>query len=57
MLNQLNNPVIGTKLQVLSNDGKVVDEWITTDKEHIIHSLEIGKTYTLHEIKAPKIFY
>ncbi|MDO4945890.1 MAG: SpaA isopeptide-forming pilin-related protein, partial [Ruminococcus sp.] len=43
----------GAKLQI--RDGEtVVEEWISTDKPHIITGiLKAGKTYTLHEEIAP----
>lgn len=44
----------GAKLQVLDKDGKVVDEWTSTDKPHEINGvLKAGETYTLHEEAAP----
>lgn len=46
-------PLENATLQV--KDGqKVIDEWETDGREHIITGLlEGGKTYTLHEVKAP----
>ena len=46
-------PLENAILQV--KDGqKVIDEWETDGREHIITGLlEGGKTYTLHEVKAP----
>lgn len=46
-------PLENATLQV--KDGqKVIDEWETDGREHIITGLlEGGKTYTLHEAKAP----
>ena len=43
----------GAKLEVISKDGKVIDEWISSDKAHIIRGLHIGETYTLKETIAP----
>ena len=46
----------GAKLQVLSmnesSDGSVIEEWISTDQEHLIYALPVGK-YILREITAP----
>ncbi len=44
----------GAKLQVIDEDGNVVDEWISTTEEHIIEGkLTAGKEYTLHEEISP----
>ena len=43
----------GAKLQVLDKDGKLIDEWISTEKPHIIRGLHLGETYTLKETMAP----
>ena len=41
----------GAHLQVKDKDGKVVDEWTSTEDEHIIQGLVVGETYTLTETK------
>ena len=45
----------GAKLEVIDKaTGKTVDKWISTNEGHNIYgTLEAGKTYTLHEVKAP----
>ena len=44
----------GAKLQVKDSAGKVVDEWTSSDKPHMIEGkLTAGETYTLHEEYAP----
>jgi uncharacterized surface anchored protein len=43
----------GAHIVVKDEDGNIVDEWISTDKEHEISGLEEGKTYTLIETQAP----
>ena len=44
----------GAKLQVLDENGKVVEEWTSTNKPHYIEAkLTAGKKYTLREILAP----
>ena len=39
-------------LQVLTKDGKLVEEWISTDKAHEIVGLAHGE-YIFHEVSAP----
>ena len=39
----------GAKLQVIDEDGNVIDEWISTKEPHIVKGLEENKTYKLHE--------
>ena len=44
----------GARLQVIDENGNVVDEWISTNEEHIIEGkLVAGKEYTLHEEISP----
>ena len=44
----------GAKLQVIDENGNVVDEWISTTEAHIIEGkLTAGKEYTLHEEISP----
>lgn len=44
----------GAKLQIIDENGEVIEEWISTDEEHIIEGKLIGgKEYTLHEEIAP----
>ena len=42
----------GAKLQVINSDGELVEEWTSTEEEHLIWALPSG-TYTLREITAP----
>ena len=42
----------GAKLQVKDSQGKVVEEWVSTDKPHMINRLPVGD-YILVEIIAP----
>ena len=46
------NPLVGAMLQVLTKDGKLVEEWISTDKAHEIVGLAHGE-YIFHEVSAP----
>ena len=43
----------GAELKVTDKDGKVIDQWTSTDEEHIIKNIVPGK-YTLTEVVAPK---
>ena len=45
--------VIGASMQILDEDGNVVDEWISEGKEHYASNLEEGHSYTLHEDLVP----
>ena len=45
--------VVGSSMQILDEEGNVVDEWISEGKEHYASNLEEGHTYTLHEDLAP----
>ena len=45
--------VIGAHMQIIDEDGNVVDEWYSEGESHIANGLEEGKTYTLHEDLAP----
>ena len=46
----------GAKLQVLDEEGNVVEEWISTKEPYRIEYLQPGKTYVLHEEAAPEGF-
>ena len=44
----------GAKLQVLDENGTIVEEWTSSDKPHYIEAkLTAGKKYTLREVLAP----
>lgn len=45
--------VTGALMQILDEDGNIVDEWYSDGKYHFANNLEEGKTYTLHEDLAP----
>ena len=47
----------GAKLQVLDEEGNVVEEWISTKEPYRIEYLQPGKTYVLHEEAAPEGFF
>ena len=42
-------PLAGATLQIINKDGKVVDEWVSTNEPHYIEKLALGEIYTLHE--------
>ena len=46
----------GAKLQVIDKDNKVIDEWTSTNKEHLIEGLKVNEEYTLRETIAPNGF-
>ncbi len=47
----------GATLQVIDENGTVIEEWISGSEPHFIEAvLTAGKTYTLHEIIAPDGF-
>lgn len=41
----------GARLEVIGEDGKLVDSWISGDKPHTIRELAVGKNYILRETK------
>ncbi len=43
----------GATLQVIDSEGKVRDEWISTEEDHVIEGLLTGVEYTLRETVAP----
>ena len=45
--------VTGTSMQILDQDGNIIDEWISEGKEHFANNLEEGKSYILHEDLSP----
>lgn len=51
---QLNQYVMNAKLQIVDENGKVIDEWKTKDTDHMASGLEVGKQYTLKEVDVPE---
>lgn len=45
--------VTSAYMQIIDENGNVVDEWYSEGKSHIANGLEEGKIYTLHEDLAP----
>ena len=44
----------GATLQLLDQDGTLVEEWTTTEEPHVVAGLTPGATYVLHEAAAPE---
>ena len=45
----------GATLQIIDENGKIIDEWVSTNEPHMIEGkLIAGKEYTLKEIIAPE---
>ena len=51
---QLNQYVMNAKLQIVDENGEVIDEWKTQDKDHMASGLVVGKQYTLKEVDVPE---
>ncbi len=50
-----NQSLKGAKLQILDEEGTVIEEWITDGNPHrVVADLIIGKSYTIHEEQAPE---
>ena len=43
------NEIEGAKMQVLDDEGNIIDEWVSEKEPHKIKNLEEGKSYILHE--------
>ncbi|MBP3800084.1 MAG: hypothetical protein ILA19_03785, partial [Bacilli bacterium] len=43
----------GAKLKVTNKEGKVIDEWTSTENKHTIEGLVVGNEYTMTEEIAP----
>lgn len=46
-------PVVGAHLQLIDNNGKIVEEWDTTTESKIITNIKTGVKYTIKETKVP----
>lgn len=48
------NELAGATLQIIDENGEVIEEWVSTNEPHIVEAqLIAGKTYTLKETIAP----
>lgn len=43
----------GAKLQITDKDGKIIDQWTSTEEQHTITGLTEGQEYVMTEISAP----
>lgn len=43
----------GAKLEVVNEDGNIIDKWVSIREPHKVQGLEEGKTYILKETTAP----
>ena len=43
----------GAKLQIVDEDGHVVEDWISNGEVHIVKGLILNKKYILREVQAP----
>lgn len=48
------NELAGAHLQVLDEEGTIVDEWISDGEPHLIEGLEVHHIYQLIEIQPPQ---
>lgn len=44
----------GAHLQLVNQSGRIIDQWTTSSKAHVIDGLERNQTYTLLETAAPE---
>ena len=48
----------GAHIQIKDRNGNIIDEWTSTEEEHIIKGeLNAGETYIMHEEGAPNGYY
>ena len=48
------NLLKGAKLEIVNEQGKVVDSWESKEEIHIFHRIQAGKIYTLREVEPAK---
>ena len=46
--------IAGAHLQVVDQNGKIIDNWISDGSAHAVSGLKVGETYTLVETEAPE---
>ena len=44
----------GAHLQVVDQNGKIIDNWVSDGTAHAVNGLVVGQTYTLVETEAPE---
>ena len=50
-------PLPGASMQVIDQEGTVVDSWITEETPHYVRGLKQSETYLLRETEAPAGYY
>ena len=45
--------LLGAKLQIIDEDGNIIDQWVSTEEQHTITGLIEGQKYVMKEISAP----
>ena len=46
--------IAGAHLQVVDQNGKIIDNWVSDGTAHAVNGLAVGQTYTLVETQAPE---
>ena len=46
--------IAGAHLQVVDQNGKIIDNWVSDGTAHAVSGLVVGQTYTLVETEAPE---
>ncbi len=46
--------IAGAHLQVVDQNGKIIDNWVSDGTAHAVNGLVVGQTYTLVETEAPE---
>ena len=46
--------IAGAHLQVVDQNGKIIDNWVSDGTAHAVNGLVVGQTYTLVETQAPE---
>ena len=49
-----NHEIEGAHIQIIDDQGKVVEEWDSTNEAHVVTRLTTGKKYILRETTAPE---
>ncbi len=57
LVNKVNTEITmiaGAHLQVVDQNGKIIDNWVSDGTAHAVSGLVVGQTYTLVETEAPE---
>ena len=52
-VDQFDQYVENAVIQLLDENGEVLDEWTTDENEYVLSNVEVGKEYTIHELSCP----